>query len=402
MAISSARQFDPNIAFFVPADAAFPGVAANLATLRSLLIELDRTEVIFTAARLNLIVSDQTSNDSPDMHWSLRHQNAQSAAALSFFTEEQVNRIDAFIKGNRAGPGNWQLFFRRQLLELIRWACVFCSERPDLPGMAADSQLRERFAQAALIASELWDRRVYKGRFSGPEDLENKRFALLGPFRQAQAETGLGADLPRAFVRGKSLISEHLAAECSDFAELFRSKTGISLDQYYTCLLMVLVQSLGFTSPPGTPRVQVVRDFNVQRFCDDLPDVREAFCRFISCESQTASDMQVALQNTDRFQDENQPYDLNVIRRRPIFVGSTGRAIVIDPVFLAEKACVGPLFHVRQNRVFDAFGLAVERYGQGILRAMYPSIGSGLLYERLRCPLSRLRKNPAKDDCGEG
>jgi hypothetical protein len=78
---------------------------------------------------------------------------------------------------------------------------------------------------------------------------------------------------------------------------------------------------------------------------------------------------------------------LNTLRRKPIFIDTRGRAIVIDPVFLAEKACVGPVFHVRENRVFDAFGLAVERYGQGILRIMYPSVGSGLLYDRLRCPL---------------
>jgi hypothetical protein len=211
-----------------------------------------------------------------------------------------VNRIDAFIKGNKGGPGNWQLFFRGQLLELIKWACIFCSERPDVPGIATDIGLRGRFAQAALIASELWERRVYQGRFAGPEDLENKRFVLLGRFRQSHSETGLGADLPRAFVRGKSLVLENLVAECSDFAELFRSKTRLSLEEYYICLLMVLVQSLGFTSPSGTSRVQVARDFNVHRFCDDLPEVRDAFRRFIDCESQTARDMQAVLGNADR------------------------------------------------------------------------------------------------------
>jgi hypothetical protein len=68
-------------------------------------------------------------------------------------------------------------------------------------------------------------------------------------------------------------------------------------------------------------------------------------------------------------------------------VDGTGRAIVVDSVFLAEKACVGPVFHVRENRVFDAFGMAVERYSQELLRSMYPSPESTLLYDRLRLPL---------------
>jgi hypothetical protein len=36
--------------------------------------------------------------------------------------------------------------------------------------------------------------------FSGPEDLEDKRQALLGSFRRSHTETALGPDLPRAFV----------------------------------------------------------------------------------------------------------------------------------------------------------------------------------------------------------
>jgi hypothetical protein len=86
MTPKSVPRFDPNIAFFIPVAAAFPGVTADLDTLRSLLGELDRTEVIFSAARLNLIVSDKTSDGSADVHWSTRHQNTQSALALSFFT----------------------------------------------------------------------------------------------------------------------------------------------------------------------------------------------------------------------------------------------------------------------------------------------------------------------------
>ena len=373
-------QFDRNIAFFVPVAVAFPGVSADGETLRCLLEPLHLTDVLFTAARLNLILSDKANDDSRDVHWSIRHRNLQSVLVRSFFNEEQVSSIDTYIKVSKAGPGDWLVFFRGQLLELIRQACIFCSERPDVPKIETDGTQRARFSEAALIASELWSERVYQGRFSGPGDLEDRRQALLGPFRRSHSETALGPDLPRAFVRGKRLIRELLVAECPGFEELFRSRVRLSLDEYYTWLLVVLTQSLGFTSPPGTPRVQAVREINVDSFCDEAPHLRETFHRFIACESQTVDELKAALGN------QATPYDLNVLRRRPILIARDGRATTVDPVLLAEKACVGPLFHVGENRAFDAFGMAVERYGQELLRNMYPSGSSGLLYDRLKCP----------------
>lgn len=172
-----------------------------------------------------------------------------------------------------------------------------------------------------------------------------------------------------------------MVKEFSHFEKLFESRTRLSLDEYYKRLLVVLTHSLGFTSPADTPRVQVAREINVDRFCDDAPQFREAFRRFVGCESQTVEQLKAALG------DANRRFDLNVMRRRPILIGRDGRAITMDPVILAEKACVGPLFHVADNRAFDAFGVAVERYGQELLRSMYPAVGSGVLYDRLRCPL---------------
>ena len=156
----SGNQFDPNIAFFIPVSAVFPGASAGVPRLRSLLGELDREDAVFTAAKLNLIVSDRVNDHSIDEHWSIRHQNLQSSLALSFFEPAEVDRIDEFIKKRRAGPGNWQLFFRGQLLELMTWACLLCPNRPELPKIGIDAQARARFAQAALIASELWAERV--------------------------------------------------------------------------------------------------------------------------------------------------------------------------------------------------------------------------------------------------
>jgi hypothetical protein len=58
-------------------------------------------------------------------------------------------------------------------------------------------------------------------------------------------------------------------AELSDFEGLFESRTRLSCDEYYMWLLVVFSQVLD-SSPPGTPRVQVAREMNVDRFCDDV------------------------------------------------------------------------------------------------------------------------------------
>ena len=209
------QHFDPNIAFFIPVAVAFPGVSADREIMRALLSQLDCSDAIFTASRLNLVVSDR-SNREPNVHWSVRHQKLQSELVLNFFNPEQVDRIDAFLKDCRAGPGSWQAFFRGQLLELISWAAVLCPDAPELPKIEASPESRERFAQAALIASDLWWKRVFKGRFSSAGDLDEKRMSLLGPLRQSYAESSLGPDLPRAFIRGKRLC-ENLAANALTF-----------------------------------------------------------------------------------------------------------------------------------------------------------------------------------------
>jgi hypothetical protein len=72
------QRFDPNIAFFIPVSAVFPDASAGKYLLRSLLGELDREDAVFTAAKLNLIVSDTVNDHSLDVHCSIRHQNLQA------------------------------------------------------------------------------------------------------------------------------------------------------------------------------------------------------------------------------------------------------------------------------------------------------------------------------------
>src|ERR1700687_141530 len=53
---------------FIPPEGAFPGLAPTKETLQSLLSELDVDEALFTAARLNLILSDQLRTET-DSWW---------------------------------------------------------------------------------------------------------------------------------------------------------------------------------------------------------------------------------------------------------------------------------------------------------------------------------------------
>jgi hypothetical protein len=75
------------------------------------------------------------------------------------------------------------------------------------------------------------------------------------------------------------------------------------------------------------------------------------------------------LLGTVKFDEPNgaEPYDLKALRQRLILRASDGRAIIIDPVFYAEKATVGPLFFLaaglakgNANELFGAFGEALR------------------------------------------
>jgi hypothetical protein len=355
---------------FVTPEKLFPDLEVTEATLIRLLGTMGRDAVLFACAHLNAVVSG------------IGHPNQkprQERAIRMMCTAENLKRINA-IPQAYPGSGLSTVFFRGQLLELMRWAVRFCPVIPDDGGTFEDPAARTRLLQAALIASTLWGRRIFDGRLTGDGDTDTARKRALGAFRRALEESAIAPHIGTILGRGWSLFSEHFPPRYPDFAREFFDATGLTVEEYFTCVTGVAVTYLPFDSSSGPT-------FIVDRMAAATA-YREVFSKYLALETQTPEQLAVALWN------DFPQAGYRGVRERPILVLQNGRAVILDPVFYCERISVGPLFHLtakargdkaKSIAIFSAFGKAFEDYAVGILRRMYPDHPH--LASRLRAPL---------------
>jgi hypothetical protein len=134
------------VGVYLPVSAVFPNLQSNFQTFKSLLQNLSRTDTLFWCSRLNLIVSDSTD---------VAHLAKQQFGLNEFFSSGEINAVNAFAQ-EHGGAQNVTVFFRGQLLELLRWATLLCHDHPEDGTTYEDPGVRRRFAQAALVASDIW------------------------------------------------------------------------------------------------------------------------------------------------------------------------------------------------------------------------------------------------------
>jgi hypothetical protein len=361
----SLRVDSREIGVFVPLEALFPDLEASEATMAALLGTLSRDAALLTCARLNTVVS---GTGHPD------HKVRQERAIGLICNHEDLRRINAFAAA-RPGGDLPTVFFRGQILELMRWAVRCCPIIPDDGTGLNDPAERTRLLQAALIASTLWGKRVFADRLSRTLPLDEARQRALGAFRRGLEESVIAPHIGTTLGRGWALFSEHFPHRYPAFAKEFLEATGLSVEQYFTCVTG-LTTYLPFDRVDGPV-------FNARTVASTTA-YRHLFPAYLS---QTPEALAAAL--WDGFAERG----YRDLRERPILVLADGRAVILDPTFFSEKISVGPLFHLlartrggKANEIFGAFGLAFEDYANGILRRMYPDRAG--LASRLRCPVA--------------
>jgi hypothetical protein len=358
------------IAVYVPPEALFPDLEASEASMSALLATLGRDAVLLVCARLNTLVS---GTGDPT------HKPRQERAIGLMCNEEDLRRINAFAKA-RPGGDLPSVFFRGQILELMRWAARCCPTIPDDGTAFNDPAARSRLLQATLIASTLWSKRVFADRLSGTLPVDEARQRALGAFRRGLEESIIAPHISRTLGRGWAFFSDHFPRHYPAFAKEFLEATGLSVEQYFTCVTG-LTTYLPFDRADG-PVFQ-------ERTVANATAYRDLFPAYLARESVTPEELAKALW------DDFDTRGYRDLRERPILVLTDGRAVILDPVFFSEKISVGPLFHLtataRGDRtkslaLFSAYGRAFEDYSNGILRRMY-SCGAGLA-SRLRCSVT--------------
>lgn len=351
---------DAELAVIVPPGAVFPGLRADETTLLELLRGLSRTDALFWSARVNLIVAG-AGEATP--------KERQQRALNLLCTPDEIGRINAFAE-RHGSADQVRVFFRGQLLELMRWVSEHSTDQPADGATFNEPEVRRRFVQAALVAAALWSDRVFGDRFKLDGGIEVARRRGLAPLRKSIEEAGTAPELQNSLGRGWVLFSEHLPRRFAAFGEEFRGATGLSPEEYFVCVAAVTIQYLDPAAP--TPIIN-------WRTAAEATPYSEIFPRYVELESHTATEPASAFKASDA--------GYRALRERPMLRTEDGRAIVLDPVFYSERASVGPLFHLvgskslgsRANRIFGAFGLAFEDYTADILTRMYPSGGAPLV-----------------------
>jgi hypothetical protein len=354
-----------DVGVYVPLDAIYPNLRADEATLLGLLSKLSRDDALLIACRLNTTVSGF------GMWTSVQRQQAACGFLCTF---EEGQRINTFAR-NHGGAEKVTVFFRGQLLELIRWIAKHCVNLPGDGTTFEDPQVRKTFVQAALIAGALWGGRTYGKRLSleGGDDLARER--ALGAFRKGVEESGIAPHAGVALGRGWSLFSQYLPRRYPSFEDDFRAATRLTVEQYFVCV--AALSSYTFAERKDGPMFRTEDVGGATAY-------KGVFPIYQTLEAQTPEDLATSLWS------DFERTGYRAIRERPVLNVTGGRSIILDPTFYSERLTVGPLFHLltnttpqKANEIFGAFGYAFEDYANDTLRRMYP--GGGLLVSRLSC-----------------
>jgi hypothetical protein len=369
VAVAEQRRADDGVDVFVTHDAVFPGLATGFGEFKRLLRSLSRTDTILWCCRLNILISDSTKADPKDI---------QGHCIGRLFDDEAIARINRFGR-EHGGRDNISVFFRGQLLEFIRWACLLSEDQAGDGDTFSAPEVRRNFARAALLASEVWFKRVYQDRFRDDRPIHDVRERVLSSIRRSNIETAPSPHPILAIARGASLFADRLPALDPEFKDVFRSASGLSIEDYLAMTAEIACNGLG-------KDVEGLRDPNRSglfsaALYESAPAPMGGIAReFFQREAQTGDELRQALWGNRVDADEHNapPFDLKPLRTKPIFRTADGRAIVIDPRSFAERASAGPLFYAvtaapkHALRWFGKFGEVFEDYAQAILERIYP------------------------------
>jgi hypothetical protein len=329
------------------------GVPSTDDNLRNILATLDLQETLILCARLNAIISGIGTASMEE----------RTHKAMTFLNlPRQERRIRKVLKP-LGGYERIHVFFRGQLLELMRLAMKYCSRDP-LPGCYAFAFDRKQFLKAALIASTTWNERISRPRHNvaalRPENIGEH----IGYLRKIVEDTNPAPDITSSIGRGWLLFSRFLPRHYPTFKEEFLETTDMTFEQYFTCIcgLMTYV-SLG-NEMEGCPQ-------NINTV-GAATRYREVFPHYMAVDSQTPEELAKASAGT-------QADFERAMWQRPIIRFVNDASIIADPVVFSAKLSISPLFvplrghPERSKALFGAFGDAFEEYSNEILQRMFAS-----------------------------
>jgi hypothetical protein len=302
------------------------------------------------------------------------NDDVQRCCVALFFDSAEIEQLNTFCLLQKASVA---VFFRGQLLELFRWIALLSRDLPSDGDTFTDASVRRTFARAALLASDIWARRMYPDELQLDGGIPEARRRVLAQLRRSNMETAPGPHPFLTLPRGHE-IAEHLIAIEPQAAAIFQKQSGLSLEDYYLTLCYIAVLGTGKTSTNITD-IETC-SLHLDALANTPGPIGELCRPYLERETLSVDDLSQALWGTVDNAEESDAvtFDLKPLRRRPILKASHGRGIVIDPTIFLQRANVGPLFYLveaqpkQANYWFGQFGFAFEKYVTSIMQRVFP------------------------------
>ena len=345
-----------NVAVFLPSKAVFGETGDREDAIRALLKLINIADAVEFCAFLNVIISGLGSAPDADRQWT-------ALMGIVGHDEEVMSRINQ-ARREIADLDKLTIFFRGQLIELAGYAVRYCTADREIDNLlhpdGGDVYLSNRvnFFKAALIAGEIERSRNVEPIFAEELDSADFKVRIAGKMRRALEGSARMPHLGHLIGRGQALFGEFLPEKHAGFVQEFENMTGVSLDQYFTCLAMLM---------PAL-NAERARDWVIPANGIGIDSSQHGmFQRFMSLESKSISELKSAARSSKKFRAE--------IMKKPIVRTRDNRCVVLDPIFLSEKISIGPLFALVAQKskedgdnLLASFGQAFESYSQSIIR----------------------------------
>lgn len=245
---------------------------------------------------------------------------------------------------------------RPGMLELIRAAACFSK------GSSRVTEKQKEFSKAIIHSFEIYNTReaaptseaVNAGSSLSPKERE-KSYQSVAYLVSTLYRSHNTTNPLLGLARGLLLLKEDFFNINIEHRNRFEEVTQMSIEQYFDCLMGLL----SFALMPRTTSFKDGYSFSMQELKEQLsPYGVEAFDKFLALESQDANEVTEALHCEDI---EIDFFDKKPLRSRPLFKFDGDRFVVIDELFLAERASAGAFFHsINQKDARNSFGLLGE------------------------------------------
>lgn len=322
----------------VPLDSLFPEELATFERLSELLQQLKRTDTLLSIGRVNLILSNPGDASAVDR---------QRYIAQTFLPVEQLSRLDSFAQHN--GLERISLLERPALLELARWVTLICPDNPNALTTFNSSEIRTTFIKCAIISGRLWADRIYK------HGIKSENFQYLPLLRKNIEHNRRAEPYWRSIARGKFLFTSCMEEYNRNTDSDFRRYTGISINEYYLCALIILSQYTDVTPEKVLENQSNCGLFCVNNMLDNATDeAKRVMTKYLACESQTPEKLHSYFMADRSLLDPDVEFDASAFIQKPLIIsdGDTKMGVAIDLVSYNKKVSMAP-HYILQNEYKD-------------------------------------------------